>query len=80
MKMNGVRCPRPRICIIRSTPLMTAILHIGDHAGDRIEFAGLEKFVSGTKGVDRVSPRRQEVVRRKANGRIIINDGNNRRH
>ncbi|MGY3358690.1 hypothetical protein ACVWZK_005353 [Bradyrhizobium sp. GM0.4] len=41
-------------------------LHIRDHAGRRLQFGRLKKFVSGAKYVDRVSPRRQQIIGRKA--------------
>ncbi|MGY4289298.1 hypothetical protein ACVWXO_008564 [Bradyrhizobium sp. LM2.7] len=54
-------------------------LHVRDDAGRRIQFGRLEKFVSRAKDADRVSTRRQEIVRRKADGEIVVNDGNDRR-
>ncbi|MGY4453722.1 hypothetical protein ACVWZR_008382 [Bradyrhizobium sp. i1.3.1] len=50
-------------------------LHIRYHAGRRPQFGRLEKFESGAKDVDGVSPRRQQIVGRKADGWIIVNDG-----
>jgi hypothetical protein len=53
-------------------------LHVRDHARRHVQFGRLKKFVSGAKDVNCVSPRRQEVVRREADGWIIVNDGNDR--